>query len=91
MKQICERPPVSVIDFNPNLFPSSYYKTQFPASKTFNEEQIRWVPLITKLKSCMKNFVSRTPSIFIDCHFGFNMKYLTVVIEKPLNEKCRQH
>lgn len=39
----------------------------------------------------MKNFVFRTPSIFIACHFGFNMKYLTVVIEMPLNEKYRQN
>ena len=39
----------------------------------------------------MKNFVFRTPSIFIACYFGFNMKYITVVIEMPLNGKCRQN
>ena len=39
----------------------------------------------------MKNFVFRPPSIFIACHFSFTMKYITAVIEIPLNEKCRQN
>ena len=47
MKQICERPLVSVIDFSfPEqcFFPPTALTFQFPASKTSNEEQIRWIP-----------------------------------------------
>ena len=72
--------------------PAAIIKPSSPAaSKTSSEEQIRWVHLVTNSKTCTKYFVFRTPSILIDCHFGFNMKYLTVVIEMQLNEKCRQN
>ena len=68
MKQICERPLVSVIDFS---FPEQCFFS--PNSLNFpvpSQQNFQWGTdpldtLITKSKSCTKNFVFRTPSTAI--------------------------